>query len=450
VDKTEWLKRWHDRTLRYAHRTLDPARTITITAESARLRRFDTQVALLTGANLLGRISPRVKLAFADVPLHPSLPWGGASMHDRLLSQMKAANPFGSYTAVQESPGDFVIHIGREGGGLTVDGSGWNAYLGPYPSPLRDSADGNGFGTALAVILAAAQMFRSPFKAIAKPFVCNAFDWTDAPSTQVHGRFENTDLGEILFVGLGSVGSAALYYLGMTTRHFSPTLIDKDRVKIHNLSRSPLFVAADCVDEMVHPEGGLYKVDASKRFLHEIGVTRVESEPVALHRSSLWQYRPSGTPDVVVSAANEEDVRYHIEMGYPPIQIYATTGKNWQIALLRHLPDDEACSMCIFPPEESRIPMPCATDHVTCLDPTEQIDSALPFLSFGAGLMTAAEIVKLTLRGYPFCRSRVTLNLRSDPKIVATPLVHRGGCACEHRERSVQREMIRGSRYESI
>jgi len=450
MDKTEWLKRWNDRMLRYAQRCIDPARTIAITCDTGRLSRFDAQVALLSTANLFGRMSPNVVLAFDDIPLHAALPWAGPSLHAHMLDGMRAANPFGAFETRPAREEDFCIHFGRQGAGFVFDGAGWNAYLGPDTSPLPDQPDGNGFGAALAAVLAAAQLFRQPFAPIDQSFACNALHWTSDLTEEHHDHFQAADIGGIHFIGLGSVGSAALYYLTLTTRCFSPTLIDKDRVKIHNLTRSPIFVAADCVDEQVHPEGGVYKVDAARRFLKTAGMTGVEVDPVALHQSALWRERSSGVPDIVVSAANEDDVRYHIEMGYPPIQLYATTGKNWQIALLRHCPGDVACSMCVFPPEESRVPMACATDQTGMPSPEEQIDAALPFLSFGAGLMTAAEIAKLPLYDYPFNRSRVGLNLRAEPSLVSTPLAHREGCACEHRDQAIHRQMLAGSRYTTL
>ncbi|MBB4305690.1 hypothetical protein GGD81_004772 [Rhodobium orientis] len=447
MDSNEWLKRWNDRTLRYAHRCLDPAHPIAISCDRERLSRFDTQIALLSATNLFGRMSPNVVLAFEDAPINAALPWPGTSLHTHILSGMRAANPFGTYQARDLSPMDFRIHIGRGHEGFVVDGTGWNAYVGPGPSPLPEQRDGNGFGAALAVVVAAAQLFRNPFNQITKPFIGNALDWSDTVTHHEHDFVHAPDIGRIHFIGLGSVGSAALYYLGLATRSFIPTLIDMDRIKIHNLTRSPIFIAADCVDETKYPEGGVYKVAAARRFLNEIGISDVVSDPAALHQSVYWREREAGTPDIVVSAANEHDVRYHIEMGYPPVQVYATTGKNWQVALLRHHPGDDACSMCVFPPERSKIPMACATDHVTVPETGEQIDAALPFLSFGAGLMTAAEIVKLALPGFPFSRARVNLNLRTDPIMTATPIPHRTGCTCEQRNKAVHLQMFTGSRY---
>lgn len=76
--------------------------------------------------------------------------------------------------------------------------------------------------------------------------------------------------GSLWFVGLGSVGTAILYFLSLATRDFSAQLFDMDKVKTHNLDRSPLFI-----DRHV----GWKKVKAAAEYLSGIGVTAVEAEP---------------------------------------------------------------------------------------------------------------------------------------------------------------------------
>ena len=346
MDQQKWYAEWDNRTLLYTARRLDPNRTVAISADPAFLQGFSGQVAALTAANLVGRITSSVTLAFPDVPLHPMLPWRGQSLRGLILSRMKAANPFGRYCIRDLESEDFQFHLGFQGNGDVVHGSGWNAYVGPGPSPLPDNDDTNGFGAALAVIIAASHLFREPYERFSEAYTCNAFDWSEKVVVASPKCPVSPTIGSIYAVGLGSVGTAALYYLTLATRDFQPTLIDHDRVKIHNLSRSPTFSAADC---------GRYKVDVTATYLRAAGVEEVIVDAVALDKSEIWRDRAQGTPDIVISAANEFNVRYHIEMGYPPVQIYATTGQNWQTTLLRHLPSASACSLCLFPPDcESR------------------------------------------------------------------------------------------------
>ena len=65
-----------------------------------------------------------------------------------------------------------------------------------------------------------------------------------------------------------------------------------------------------------HARRDLAEVDAVAAFLRGAGVEHVADDPVALHESALWNLRETGSTDVLISAANEFNVRYHIEMGF--------------------------------------------------------------------------------------------------------------------------------------
>jgi hypothetical protein len=78
------------------------------------------------------------------------------------------------------------------------------------------------------------------------------------------------------------------------------------------------------------------------------------------------------------------------------------------------------------------------------------MDAALPFLSFAAGLMTAAELTKLAHRGYPYSANRVFLHTWPDPALVPGWMSHRPGCTCGTRNAGVHRTMIAGSQYEAL
>ncbi|RUV90113.1 hypothetical protein EOA75_22745 [Mesorhizobium sp. M1A.F.Ca.IN.022.07.1.1] len=442
MDQQQFYDQLNDRMRRYGASPLDPARVITITASPDYLDSYDGQVAALVACNLLGRLSPSVQIGFPDIAIHRHLPWAGRSLVGHALDGMRAANPCGSYGSRPLAAGDFRFHLGPDGHEAVVHGSGWNAYIGPGPSPLPLVASGAGVGAAMAVVLGAAHLFRTRFGPMTDSFACNVWDWTDIPERVEFSPVE-ASLGHVMTVGLGSVGSAANYFLALATRDFSASLIDHDRVGIHNITRSPIFTDA-------HAEMDLAKVEAVAAFLRGAGVTNVAVDPAALHESARWRLRESGSIDVLISAANEFNVRYHIEMGFPPIQLYATTGRNWQATLMRHVPGVEACSLCLFPPDEKFAPTACATDGAAGPQMTvdgERADAALPFLSFAAGLMTAAEVLKLTAPGYPFSVERVMLGLKGQPQLVGTPIPHRPGCLCEDRHTGVHKAAIDGSRY---
>ena len=186
------------------------------------------------------------------------------------------------------------------------------------------------------------------------------------------------------------------------------------------------------------------KVAATAQYLTGAGVSTVNSEPVPLDESAAWRDRPQGVPDILLATANERNVRTVIENGFPPVQIYGTTGVNWQAAVIRHLPLEDPCSCCLFP-ETAHASTICAGGPVMRADGQDQVDAALPFLSFAAGAMAAAEILKLGLDGYPFAPNRVVLNTRPDVRPVHAPLSFRPGCICQRRSRAVHRQMIAAS-----
>ena len=183
--------------------------------------------------------------------------------------------------------------------------------------------------------------------------------------------------------------------------------------------------------------------------LRACGIADVLAEPKALHESRRWHGREAGTPDLVIAAANEHNVRHLIESLYPPIQIYGTTGKNWQASVIRHAPLIDPCSCCVFP-EAIFATTACATDPEAVADKDEQIDASLPFLSFAAGLMAAAEILKLYVPGYVMRPNRVFLITRPEVRLVRAGTSFSESCNCRTRSRAVYAEMLKGSRFEGL
>lgn len=432
MNESAWRAERDSRSLRYAGRVLDPNHWVLLRADPAYANRYDGQVAILTAANLFGRMTPAVALDIPSVPIVAPLPWAGADLRDHVLRGLFAANPYGNFHARPVRDGDYVIHLGRTGAPAIVHGSGWNLYAGPAPSPLPDNESANPIGPAMAAILAGAEGFRNELSGPAA-FQLNALAWRagtailpDVPPPEM------PSLGALWTVGTGSVGTAILYFVTLATRGFSAKLFDMDDVRIHNLDRSPVFTAEHV---------GMRKVTATAEYLTGVGVAAVKSEPVPLDESAVWRDRRQGVPDILVAAANERNVRAVIENGFPPVQIYGTTGVHWQAAVIRHIPLEDPCSCCLFP-ETAHAPTICAGGSVTRADGQEQMDAALPFLSFAAGAMAAAEILKLGLPGYPFAPNRVVLNTRPGVRPVHASLSFRPGCICQRRSRAVHRQMI--------
>lgn len=441
----KWREERDDRSLRYEGRVFDPNRWITISVEPDYASRYDGQVAILTAANLLGRMTPSVALDVPSVPLVEGLPFAGVSLPKFLQDQLYMSDPYGKFCCRQPRKEDYVIYFGKTGFSNLAHGSGWNFYLGPTSSPLTNDETINPVGPVLSAVLAVSEAFRTRLaKPSGKAILFNALTWeTRVLKPDVAPLPSQLDLGELWTVGTGSVGTAILYFLSLATHNFSAALFDMDKVKTHNLDRSPLFVNDDV---------GKNKVDVMKRYLNHVGINKVQVAPSALDEAELWRTRKQGVPDIMISAANERNVRSVIENSYPPIQIYGTTGECWQASAIRHIPLSDPCSTCLFPDADYK-PTMCATGTLAKgkeYSEEQQIDAALPFLSFAAGAMAVAEILKLGLPNYPFSENRVVLYMGNIPRCVPASLPVRQNCLCQQRSANVHHKMINGTRFSKL
>ena len=163
MNEHEWRSERDSRSLRYAGRVLNPERWITLRADPSYAARYDGQVAILTAANLLGRMSPAVALDIPQVPMVPPC-LGLAPLFQRLfLIGFSKPTPMESSAAARRGNVTTSIHLGKTGAASLVHGSGWNIYSGRGPSPLVDDETVNPIGPAMAAILAASEAFRTKF-----------------------------------------------------------------------------------------------------------------------------------------------------------------------------------------------------------------------------------------------------------------------------------------------
>ena len=442
MNEEEFHRRWSDRTARYPNTSAAQAEsTVHIHVDPDYAETHAGQVGAITAASLIGRMYRNVAVDVPSLRLCDTLPWAGAGLDDIVMRTLEDAHRYGHYEQRTAHTEDHQVVIGPTGSGLVAHGAGWGAYCGMGPSPLGQSDEPNPFGAAFAVVMAAAQLQRSQEAWSTEPTLVDTYLWrADVPHLEAPHVVPSVELGEVWSTGVGSVGSCSLFFLGLTTRAFKAVLVDADPVEIENVTRSAVFSWKDALDEVP-------KVTAASGWLRDIGVVQVESHVAWLDEiPDRWRQRPAGTPDVLISAANERNVRSTIEGAYPPLQVYGTTGRNWQATLFRHIPVTEACSRCV-PGEEKPVqetlcatgkPEPGVNDH--------EDDVALPFLSYAAGLMTAAEIIKLTLTGHPVTPNRVFFE-PGGRGLFALALREKPGCICQGREASIHRAVVEGSRF---
>lgn len=437
MTEQEWRELRNSRSMLYAGRVLDPSQPILLSIDRDYASRYDGQVALITAASLFSRMTPSVFLDVPQIKVVPKLPYRGQSLRDIAMEIMKHADPYANFDCRAAMPRDYIVRLGATGKDRIVHGSGWNIYIGSGNSPISRSNDLNPVGPALSIIIEAANIFFHAFEVPGKNYLFNALNWSNGILPVGEGALpDDLDLGTIWTVGVGSVGTSALYYVALTSGTMDLTLFDMDRVKIENMDRSPMFGASDL---------GEYKVKVTKTFLEDTGIENICTVNKALHESDLFNRRGQGVPDILLATANELNVRSIIENNFPPLQIYGTTGENWQASMIRHIPLVDPCSCCVFP-ERTYAKTACATSKAEVVR-GEQVDAALPFLSFAAGAIAASEILKTNLPNYPFTKNRIFLYTQSGARLSQNKLVSREDCMCESRSKTVHWQMIDGGKY---
>jgi hypothetical protein len=442
----DWYARRNDRQMRYAGRVLPADRPIVVSLDRAHAATYDGQVAAIVSANLLARMTPALVLDIPDAEIVYPLPWAGRSLKATALSVAQAADPYAPFHSRAAREGDCVLSLGRGPAVNAVHGSGWYAFCGPGASPICQSAAANPIGPAFAVIAAVARLFALSLAPLDGPALFNTFRWNSTTDiADPCPSLSECEFGRIWTVGTGSVGTAGLYFLSMATRNFQSVVFDMDIVKVENLDRSPIFVADDAVHDR-------FKADVTTRYLRSVGVVDSTAENEPLDTCSRWRARNAGEPDLIIAAANERNVRYIIEQSYPPLQIYGTTGANWGASVFRHTPFLDACSCCVFPPDMQQAQMRCAEGSILEPETGREVDAALPFLSFAAGLMTAAEILKTALPGYPFSANRTIFSTGPfvTPRFTSLMSPLRNACGCQDRSQNIHRRMIKGTRFECL
>lgn len=416
MEKDSFLEKFHDRTREYAGYALEPSVSIFIDADPYYASSHGGIFALETLVGLCVRLGASIVLS-PNLTKLEHIRCSNKSVGEVLESQIMLVNPFSPLSIRHGSHSDISLFVGKNSKStpdLFLMGNGWNGYCGVDQPRFEVSESDNIFGGAISAILAAAKLF---YKTIdGQNNLLNAYDWSLGERNEPPPSFSSLkNPPHLWFIGLGSVGASAAYFLANQSNNFKVTLTDGDKVEIENITRSPIF-------DM--DQTGLNKACVVGRWLEDKNVA-IQSIQDRYLTPGDWINRGIGTPDLLISAANEHNVRSIIEGGSPPIQIYGTTGKNNNCAVIRHIPGVDPCSTCLFP-NDTFMKTKCATGKRKM--GSKVSDAALPFMSYLSGLMTASEIFKLTSELTTVNRQIITLS----PELNSIPakLYRSEGCSC--------------------
>ena len=408
------------------------------------------QVTFLAAANLLSRWCRTVTLVAPRVALHPDLNYGSSDLVKTALNQMVDADPFGSFDGRSTPPTsahDLALCIGGvDAAALSVDravfvsAAGWMAGVSAKrPSPIATAETGNSVGALAAACLGVAQVFKMaldvPAASLIRDGIFDMFelDWADAPRV---GPAPSTDIGRLLMVGAGAVGSSATYCMRMAGCEGQITILDKDVVEVSNLNRSPIFgrQTHGCAKSAVvaaHLAGSALEATAHRLWWDEY---------IAQRDRSTLQF------DVWLPLANERGVRSAMQHNVPPAMVHASTTLNWGVNHGRHLPGTDDCLAERFPDETGAAPLACASGRA--VDQEEAVDAALPFCSVFAGLLVTAELLRLQLEIDPPVPNYALIDFHGTLETVQKmDMKSRPDCICREHDPETHAMFNKGTRH---
>jgi molybdopterin/thiamine biosynthesis adenylyltransferase len=347
------------------------------------------QLAVLALVNMLARVHRHLCVLCPDNRLlvpHAVLANGSCghlSLQDALVAQATAIDPFLRL--------DFTPRI-LPAAGIAVGGAidrpvpwyvgfdGSVVQLSAAPVPV-DPRDGFSLGACFAACLAAATAFRL---VLGRPVAtAKVSAWSlepprnGDPAPSVLGVL---DVGNVLMVGAGAVGSGAAYWLRQTGLGGEWVVVDGDVAELHNTNRSLGLTAADA--------GWPHNAPRPK--------AEVTADLIGASAKACWfdELDHDGLcPDLILPLANERGVRSSISQMGQPLLLHATTSRAWEAQLHRHISGLDDCIVCRMPVQASKVRLECST--VSIGSPGASSDAALPFLSATSGLLLVNALYRL-------------------------------------------------------
>jgi hypothetical protein len=410
------------------------------------------QTMLLVAANLLSRWCRKVTIIMPPVEVHPELGVGSGDFAELVLAQMHDADPFGDFQIVVG--GDVTAQVALCVGGdsrsrsspatVFIDASGWLASISTRRLiRLPTSNDRNRIGAIAAASLGVAQVFKIAVEMPSTQYlhegILDVFriDWSQ-DSRQEPWPLD-LNVGNMLMVGAGSVGSSAAYCMRLSGLAGAISIVDRDRIKVENFNRSPLFG---------HRTVGLPKVDAVADFLAGSALCAT-AIPIWWDEFVRQRERSSFDFDVWLPLANEFGVRLAMQHNVPPLMIHASTTANWGVNHGRHIPGRDDCLADRFPVEVSSHNLTCATGQVETSETV--MDAALPFASLFAGLLIAADLARAQLPEYPQVPNFALFDWYGPLDMIqAWDRNPRVGCICREQGRSFHERFNGSTKYRHL
>lgn len=330
------------------------------------------QVCLLALIDLVARVHRHLDLHIADVTLPD-----GTVLADAAAAAARAINPYIRLGPGADGPS---VGIGADAPACTwhLGARGWRAVLDRNRVELPGD-DESVWGSMLAACLGSAAMYWHVHGRDVAPMRLSLWDLCEDEGPRWSGPL---DVGSVVVVGAGAVGAGLTYWLTRIGVVGKWTIVDGDRVELHNTNRSMGYTAADAGWPGSDTN---FKADVAAR------LAGVDSFVGWYHD---WMATAPDRPDLIVSLANGAGVRHVIGQRVEPILLHASTSRELTAELHRHSPGYDQCIACRFPDPGEPV-FECSTARMPTEAGGESADAALPFLSATAALLLAASLAQL-------------------------------------------------------
>ena len=352
------------------------------------------QLTLLTLVNQLVRFHRVVRVVCSnpEVGLLTPAVAGARTLGEELANLAAAIDPYGQFE-LDTCPGaswgtvsiglgkhcprdlDWYVGCDRSVGSLTSE-----------PSSVGRGSSADLRGASAAAVLGASAVTKAVLGLRVVPCRLSAWNFEqDDAADPGPVELPVVDVGRVLMVGAGAVACSVAYWLMQWGYEGSWTVVDADRVKIHNTNRCVLFFPGDAGRLDGQPR---FKSRCLARYLP--GMRPVEKwydEATEIQEQVF---------DTVLLLANDREVRTWVSHRNDPIQLQATTGPTWLAQLHRHVLPLDDCPVCRM--EEVGVPaFSCSEVSLATKKRPRAPDAALPFLSLASGLMLVAALQSLQL-----------------------------------------------------
>jgi len=275
--------------------------------------------------NLLARLYPRIAIS------------GTASQATELRKLARQINPDIEFET--DSPGTTSICIGsaKLPDAIFPTSSGWVARV--DHASAQPSGQDNPYGAGAAASLACAELFRRVFvkTGAERDFKMSLLDFGDETGSEL--PLKSSNLGDVVFAGVGAVGNAALWALSRDTKLKGHLwLVDAEDLTLLNLQRYVLGTDADVSRS---------KVRLAKQLFQG---TRLTAEACQTALEQFAELRNGiDIPTICISVDNVE-ARREAQALLPRLVVNGWTGDEALGASWHVLSRDAACLACLYQP----------------------------------------------------------------------------------------------------